>query len=106
MRTRTRRIARLAAGLALVAALGLGAAPAGAQTCPGGRSATGAMWLSILHPGLGEYSLKGWGPWSKMPQRKFWLGFIPIYGWPGYLQVKSAIDARNCRTNDELNFRD
>jgi len=64
------------------------------------------MWLSILHPGLGEYHLKGYGPWKKMPQRKFWLGFIPGYGWPGYLQVKSAIDASNCRTNDDLNFEE
>ena len=37
-----------------------------------------------------------------MPQKKFWLGFIPFYGWPGYLQVKSAIDAANCRTNDDI----
>ena len=66
-----------------------------------------AMWLSIAHPGLGEYYLQGWGPFaSHCPQRKFWLGLIPIYGWPGYLQVKSAIDARNGRTNDELSFRD
>ena len=26
------------------------------------------------------------------------------HGWPGYLQVKSAIDARHGRTNDELTF--
>ena len=74
--------------------------------CANGRSPTGAMWLSILHPGLGEYHLKGYGPWEKMPQRKFWLGFIPGYGWPGYLQVKSAIDASKCRTNDDLNFKE
>jgi len=61
-----------------------------------------AMWLSIAHPGLGEYYLKGWGPFEKCPQKKFWLGLIPIYGWPGYLQVKSAIDARHGRTNDDL----
>ena len=65
-----------------------------------------AMWLSIAHPGLGEWYLKGWGPFEKCPQKKFWLGLIPIYGWPGYLQVKSAIDARHGRTNDELSFRD
>jgi hypothetical protein len=95
--------------VACAALLGLGtASPARAEDhrCPGGRSAQAAMWYSIAHPGLGEYYLKGWGPWSHMPQRKFWLGFIPIYGWPGYLQVKSAIDARNCRTNDDLVFRD
>jgi hypothetical protein len=39
-----------------------------------------------------------------MPQKKFWLGFIPLYGWPGYLQVKSADDAFNCRTNDDLSY--
>jgi hypothetical protein len=63
-----------------------------------------AMWLSIAHPGLGEWYLKGWGHFSKCPQKKFWLGLIPIYGWPGYLQVKSAIDARHGRTNDNLTF--
>ena len=61
-----------------------------------------AMWLSIAHPGLGEYYLKGWGSFENCPQKKFWLGLIPIYGWPGYLQVKSAIDARHGRTNDDL----
>jgi len=86
----------------LVASPALAGAP---SSCANGRSPNAAMWLSIAHPGLGEYSLKGWGPWSNMPQRKFWLGFIPFYGWPGYLQVKSAIDARNCRTNDELYFK-
>ncbi|HYD48891.1 MAG TPA: hypothetical protein VEB21_11115 [Terriglobales bacterium] len=63
-----------------------------------------AMWWSILHPGVGEWYLKGWGGFINCPQKKFWLGFIPIYGWPGYLQVKSAIDARNGRTNDSLTF--
>jgi hypothetical protein len=72
--------------------------------CPNGRSKDGAMWLSIAHPGLGEYFLKGWGSFRKMPPKKFWLGFIPIYGWPGYLQVKSARDAARCRTNDNLNW--
>jgi hypothetical protein len=72
----------------------------------GGRSTYNAMWLSIAHPGLGEYYLKGWGSFEKCPQRKFWLGLIPLYGWPGYLQVKSAIDARNGRTNDDLTFPD
>jgi hypothetical protein len=82
------------------------AAPAGAaerRRCPGNRNPESATWYSIAHPGLGEYYLKGWGGfWSNAPQKKFWLGFIPIYGWPGYLQVKSAIDANHCRTNDDL----
>jgi hypothetical protein len=74
-----------------------------ARTCPGGGSNESATWYSILHPGLGEWYLKGWGGfWGHAPQKKFWLGFIPIYGWPGYLQAKSAIDANHCRTNDEL----
>jgi hypothetical protein len=55
--------------------------------------------LSIAHPGLGELSLKGWGAIENAPQRKFWLGFIPLLGWPRYLQVKSAIDAsKSART--------
>jgi hypothetical protein len=70
-----------------------------------GSNRHAAMWLSIGHPGLGEWYLKGWGPFdTHCPQNKFWLGFIPIYGWPGYLQVKSAIDANNGRTNDNLTF--
>ncbi len=72
--------------------------------CANGRSKQAAMWYSIAHPGIGEYYLKGWGSWEKCPQKKFWLGFIPFYGWPGYLQVKSAVDARACRTNDNLSF--
>lgn len=84
-------------GIALFAA-----SPAHAEACPAGRNGQTAMWYSILHPGVGEYYLRGWGPWPDMPQKKFWLGFIPFYGWPGYLQVKSAIDAANCRTNDEI----
>jgi hypothetical protein len=71
--------------------------------CANGRSKNAAMWLSIAHPGLGEWFLNGWGYFNdNAPQRKFWLGFIPFYGWPGYLQVKSAIDAKNCRTNDDI----
>jgi hypothetical protein len=70
-----------------------------------GRNPTAAMWLSIAHPGLGEWYLNGWGNFAtKCPQNKFWLGFIPFYGWPGYLQVKSAIDARRGETNDDLTF--
>jgi hypothetical protein len=59
----------------------------------------GPMWASIAHPGLGEMMNSGQG-WSGLPARKFWLGFIPGFGWPGYLQVVSAIDASRCRTND------
>lgn len=78
-----------------------------ARTCPGGRSSGSATWLSIAHPGLGEFYLKGWGDfWERAPQRKFWLGFIPFYGWPGYLQVKSARDANRCRTNDNLRWNE
>jgi Ca-activated chloride channel family protein len=58
-----------------------------------------AMWLSIAHPGLGEGRNAG-GGFARVPKRKFYLGFIPGFGWPGYLQVVSAIDAKNCRTND------
>ena len=66
---------------------------------------TAAMWLSIAHPGLGEWYLNGWGSFANnCPQNKFWLGMIPLYGWPGYLQVKSAIDASKGKTNDNLTF--
>jgi len=93
-----RSAALLVLALAIVVAT-----PAHAERkCAGGRGAQSAMWFSILHPGLGEYYLKGWGPFPNAPQKKFWLGFIPFYGWPGYLQVKSATDASNCRTNDEI----
>ncbi len=95
--------------LALIASLAstMPVAATAARRCPGNRSREGAMWLSIAHPGLGEWYLKGWGNFrDRAPQNKFWLGFIPGYGWPGYLQVKSAIDAHHCRTNDELTFKD
>ncbi len=62
--------------------------------------ANAAMWKSIAHPGWGEMSNSGLGFREGMPKRKFYLGFIPFFGWPGYLQVVSAIDARNCKTND------
>jgi hypothetical protein len=88
--------------LLLAAALALLAAPADARTCRGGGSSQSAMWFSIAHPGLGEWSLRGWGSFSRAPQKKFWYGFIPGFGWPGYLQYKSARDAARCRTNDEL----
>ncbi len=91
----------------VVAASVLGVAPtARARPCENGRSSQAAMWLSIAHPGLGEWHLKGWGPIEKAPQRKFWLGFIPFFGWPGYLQVKSAVDASKCRTNDDIGFEE
>ncbi len=90
--------------LVAMAAVCAAATPARADSALGcGEGTTyNAMWYSILHPGLGEWYLKDWGPLYKAPQKKFWLGFIPLYGWPGYLQVKSAIDARNCETNDDL----
>jgi len=62
-----------------------------------------AAWLSVGHPGLGEYYNAGWGDFfENCPQKKFWLGLIPFYGWPGYLQVLSAIDAYHGRTSDNL----
>lgn len=93
---------RALAALAMAACVMGTSSPAAAAACSNGRSSTGAMWLSILHPGLGEYHLNGYGSWSRnMPQKKFWMGFIPIYGFP-YLTVVSAIDAANCRTDDDL----
>jgi hypothetical protein len=86
----------------LGAALLLAAAPAEARVCRGGRSSGTAIWYSVAHPGLGEWYLRGWGPFSRVPPRKFWLGFIPGFGWPGYLQYKSARDVSRCRVNDEL----
>lgn len=62
-----------------------------------------AAWISVGHPGLGEYYNAGWGSFfDNCPQKKFWLGIIPLYGWPGYLQVLSAIDAYHGRTSDNL----
>jgi hypothetical protein len=98
---------RILACLVLAITLLAFAPSAGAQddyVCHG-KSSQGAMWWSILHPGVGEWYLKGFGDFEKAPQKKFWLGFIPFYGWPGYLQVKSAIDAEKCRTNDSLTFQ-
>lgn len=60
-----------------------------------------AMWLSLAHPGLGEWRNARQG-WEGMPKKKFGLGFVPLLGWPGYLQVVSAIDAYHCRTRDWL----
>ena len=68
-------------------------------TAPPQCSRQAALWLSIAHPGLGEMRNAGQG-WAGLPKRKFYLGFIPFFGWPGYLQVVSAIDASRCRTND------
>jgi hypothetical protein len=77
-----------------------------AGSCSNGKSTDAAMWYSVLHPGVGEWYLRDWGSFNAhAPQKKFWLGFIPVYGWPGYLQVKSAIDAKHCRTNDDLSNR-
>jgi Mg-chelatase subunit ChlD len=67
------------------------------RVCNGNAS----MWMSIAHPGLGEMRNAGQG-FKGVPKKKFYLGFIPFFGWPGYLQVVSAIDAKNCRTNDWL----
>ncbi len=96
-----RKLWIVCAGLVLFFA-GSAAADSHTQSsqCPGGRSKTSAMWFSILHPGLGEWYLQDWGPWRNLPPKKFWLGFIPIYGWPGYLQVRSAREARRCITSD------
>lgn len=95
---------RAIAMVTLVFMLAALAPDARAEIC-GDRSPQGAMWWSILRPGVGEWCLRGLGDFQKAPQRKFWLGFIPFYGWPGYLQVKTAIDAQECETNDELTFR-
>jgi len=85
---------------ALVVVLGV-AAPRPAAAAA--RSRNAAMWWSLLHPGPSEWYLKGWGSFQRnCPKKKFYLGFIPIYGWPGYLQVISAIDARHGRTDDGL----
>jgi hypothetical protein len=91
---------RSALAAVLAATLVAAAHPAQAHTI-GQRRA--AMWLSIAHPGLGEYYNRGWGFFfDNCPQKKFWLGLIPIYGWPGYLQVLSAVDAYHGRTSDNL----
>ena len=91
-----------------IAALGLllcllgNTSDAWAQYTPQGQRRA-AAWLSVAHPGLGEWYNAGWGGFfDACPQKKFWLGFIPLYGWPGYLQVLSAIDAYHGRTSDNL----
>jgi hypothetical protein len=85
----------LAAGFLLVAHPDA----ASAGTCPGGKSSQAATALSVAHAGLGEWYLKGWGRLERAPQNKFWLGWIPVYGWP-YLAIRSAIDASRCQTLD------
>jgi len=87
--------------IVLVVGVTLGlAAPSSARTLGERRK---AAWMSVGHPGLGEYYNAGWGDFfEKCPQKKFWLGLIPFYGWPGYLQVLSAIDAYHGRTSDNL----
>jgi hypothetical protein len=93
-----RRTAALGLALVLLAAAG----DAQAQHTTQGRHRA-AAWLSVAHPGLGEWYNAGWGGFfDRCPQKKFWLGFIPLYGWPGYLQVLSAVDAYHGRTSDNL----
>lgn len=98
---------RSKSGTALVCAMVLvlaSASTASAKTCANGKNSNGAMWLSILHPGVGEWSLNGWGSFNQnVPKRKFWFGFIPGFGFP-YLSVVSAIDVANCRTDDGLGW--
>jgi hypothetical protein len=72
---------------------------AAARTCQGGKSSQAATAFSAIHAGVGEWYLKGWGPFERAPQNKFWLGWIPLYGWP-YLSIRSAIDASRCQTLD------
>jgi len=96
---------RMGTLIALVAGVTLGLATVSSAHSPartlGERRK--AAWLSVAHPGLGEYYNAGWGDFfENCPQKKFWLGLIPFYGWPGYLQVLSAIDAYHGRTSDNL----
>lgn len=94
-----RRLAAVAVAICVLGMPSVGRA----GMCSNGRSATAAMWLSILHPGLGEWHLNGWGSFGRnAPQKKFWMGFIPFFGFP-YLNVVSAIDTANCRVDDNLN---
>ena len=85
--------------IVLAVALLAGARPAEARVCSGNRTSQIATTLSVLHAGLGEWYIKDWGPVSRAPQNKFWLGFIPVYGWP-YLSIRSAIDSSRCDTRD------
>src|SRR5207245_11206919 len=90
---RTRRMIPLVVGMMLsLATLSAG------QTLGERRK---AAWLSVGHPGLGEYYNAGWGDFfERCPQRKFWLASMPIYGWPGYLQVLSDRDASDGRCSE------
>src|SRR5438046_6812865 len=86
---RTRMVTALALALAL-------AVPAAARTHGDARK---AAWLSVAHPGLGEYYNAGWGSlFDRCPQKKFWLGLIPFYGLPGYLKILSEDDEYHGRT--------
>ena len=97
MKARTTRMSIVVLSVALVFPV-----VASAQSTAQGRRRA-AAWLSVAHPGLGEYYNAGYGNFfDRCPQKKFWLGFIPLYGWPGYLQVLSAIDAYHGRTSDNL----
>jgi hypothetical protein len=92
---------------ALVVATALALAAAGPAHAHGYTRSLGdarkAAWLSVAHPGLGEYYNAGWGDFfERCPQKKFWLGLIPLYGWPGYLQILSAMDAYHGCTSDNL----
>jgi hypothetical protein len=84
---------------AALLALSTTATPAEARVCNGGRSSQLAAVFSVLHAGVGEWYLRGWGSLENAPPNKFWLGFIPIYGWP-YLSIRSAIDSSRCQTLD------
>jgi hypothetical protein len=85
--------------LAMAVALAAWAEPAEAKVCAGNRTSQIATALSAVHAGLGEWYIKNWGSLRNAPQNKFWLGWIPVYGWP-YLAIRSAIDASRCDTRD------
>lgn len=90
-------------GWLLAASALFSAVPASARTCRGGGDTTSAILWSVAHPGLGEWYLRGSEDFlDTAPPRKFWLGFVPLFGWPGYLQVRSAIDVSQCRVNDRI----
>jgi hypothetical protein len=94
---------RAAAALAVLGVLAVTGDARAARRARSIGQARKAAWLSVGHPGLGEWYNAGWGSFfERCPQKKFWLGIIPLYGWPGYLQVLSAIDAYHGRTSDNL----
>jgi len=88
---RWKKVTMLCAALVLTAGLTFAWEPPAKAP---NRNPNAAMWLSIGHPALGEWYNAGWGGWQNCNRKKFFLGFIPGYGWPGYLQVRSAITAR------------